>query len=305
MGKKTEHHLYENINTHCFHIIFDFDENGNVCQSEDEWCEEIFTQIPYFAFGDKKAREKFDAEENVVKNSMKLLYNIKEIQEANTDYLENPKQPDDGKYLNRGEFGELILYYLLKKKLNRPQLISKIYFKDTYNAVVHGFDAVHYDKITNELWIGESKLYTSKYHALRELEGDLTSHFNQNFFGQEFTIISDRFKDLGVDNSELESLIDPNSKFLSKLVSMNACFFALFNDPILDSFSYEPASDNISQAFLEKLKKSVQKTRENFDQNTNNFPYKNSLKIHLFLFPVQNKQSLVKKLHEKLKKEQI
>lgn len=304
MGKKTEYHLYDPIKTHCFHIVFDFDENGNICQSEDEWCEEIFTQIPYFAFGDKKVREKFDAEENVVKNSMKLLYEIKEIKEANQAYLENPEPPADGKYLNRGEFGELILYYLLKKKLNKPQLISKLYFKDTYNAVVHGFDAVHYDKNLNELWIGESKLYSSKYQALRDLVSDLTSHFNINFFDQEFTIISDRFQDLGIDNDELKNLIDPKTKFLSKLISINACFFALFNDTILDSFSYEPDSDEISQEFLDRLKESVEETRKGFDDKAKDFPYMSNLKIHLFLFPVQNKQALVKKLHEKLKKEQ-
>ena len=79
--------------------------------------------------------------------------------------------------LKRGEFGELILYYLLQEKLGKPQLISKLYFKDSYNSVVHGFDAVHFDKISKELWIGESKFYKDKNSALRDLADDLNKHF--------------------------------------------------------------------------------------------------------------------------------
>jgi hypothetical protein len=304
LGKKTEHYPYDDIKTHCFHIVFDLDKNGNICQSEEDWCDEVFDEIPNFALGDEKAREiSKDSPRKATRHGMKLLYEVKEIKEANAEYLSSNPSSED-KYLKRGEFGELILYYLLKKKLGKPQLISKIYFKDSYNAVVHGFDAVHYDKESNELWIGESKFYKDKNSALRELADDLDKHFNLDFFKQEFTIISDRFKDLGIQNDEIKDLIDPDTKFISKLVNINVCFFALFDDKILQSFSYEQETDKTSQDFLDKLKISVEKTRQNFDSKTEKFPYKESLKIHLFLFPVQSKYELVRRMHEKLKKEQ-
>ncbi len=55
------------------------------------------------------------------------------------------------------------------------------------------------------------------------------------------------------------------TKFISKLVNINVCFFALFDDKILQSFSYEQETDKTSQDFLDKLKISVEKTRQNFD----------------------------------------
>ena len=71
----------------------------------------------------------------------------------------------------------------------------------------------------------------------------MDKHFNLDFFKQEFTIISDRFKDLGIQNDEIKDLIDPDTKFISKLVNINVCFFALFDDKILQSFSYEQETD--------------------------------------------------------------
>lgn len=306
MGKLTEIHPFDYIKSSCFHIVFDLDDNNKIYQNIEGWCEEIFDEIPNFALGKVKAQEiSGDSPRKAVKQGMKLMYSIKEIQEASSKYLDGEKKKDsEDKYLRRGEFGELILYYLLVKKLNKPQLISKLYFKDSFNAVVHGFDAVHFDQETNQLWLGESKFYKNKNSALRELAKDLTEHFNVQFFNQEFTIIKSRFKDLGIENNQIENLIDPETKYLSKLVNINACFFALFDSKILETFSYNDGTDKVSQDFLDKLKISVEQTREDFEKKIKGFKNRENLKIHLFLFPVQSKYELVKKLHEKLKKEQ-
>ncbi len=173
-GKYTDYYQYDEISSHCFHIVFDIDASNNIVQNEKAWIEEIFDAIPFFALGQDKALEiSKDSPRKAVKQGIKLLYDIKEIREANKEYLTNPKLKFDDKYLKRGEFGELILYYLLQEKLGKPQLISKLYFKDSYNSVVHGFDAVHFDKNSKELWIGESKFYINKNSALRDLVDDL------------------------------------------------------------------------------------------------------------------------------------
>ncbi|MEG0293625.1 HamA C-terminal domain-containing protein [Enterococcus sp.] len=306
MGKLTDLHRYDDIQSHCFHIVFDLDDQNEIYQNIEGWCEEVFDEIPNFALGKAKAQEiSYDSPRKAVRQAMKLMYNIKEIQEASSEYLVGEKKNDsEDKYLRRGEFGELILYYLLVKKFNKPQLISKLYFKDSFNAVVHGFDAVHFDPETKQLWLGESKFYKNKNSALNELAKDLTEHFNVKFFNQEFTIIKSRFKDLGIKDTEIENLIDPETKFLSKLVNINACFFALFDSKILETFSYNDGTDTISQEFLDKLKISVEQTRESFKEKIKDFKNTENLKIHLFLFPVQSKHQLVKKLHKKLKKEQ-
>lgn len=262
-------------------------------------------QFLFFALGQDKALEiSKDSPRKAVKQGIKLLYDIKEIREANKEYLTNPKLKFDDKYLKRGEFGELILYYLLQEKLGKPQLISKLYFKDSYNSVVHGFDAVHFDKNSKELWIGESKFYINKNSALRDLVDDLYKHFNIDFFNQEFAIIKRRFGDLGIQDDDINTLVDPQTKLLSKIININACFFALFDSEIVNSFSYEVGTDKPSQQFLDVLKKAVEKTKVDFDKKISTYPYKDKLKIHLFLFPVNSKYELIQALHEKLKREQ-
>ena len=304
-GKYTDYYQYDEISSHCFHIVFDLDESNNIVQNEKGWIEEIFDAIPFFALGQNKALEiSQDSPRKAVKQGIKLLYDVKEIREANKEYLTNPKLKFDDKYLKRGEFGELILYYLLQEKLGKPQLISKLYFKDSYNSVVHGFDAVHFDKNSKELWIGESKFYIDKNSALRDLVDDLYKHFNIDFFNQEFAIIKRRFGDLGIQDDDISTLVDPQTKQLSKIININACFFALFDSKIVNSFSYEVGTDKPSQHFLDILKKEVEKTRVNFDSKISTYPYKDKLKIHLFLFPVNSKYKLIQALHDKLKREQ-
>ncbi len=304
-GKYTDYYQYDEISSHCFHIVFDLDESNNIVQNEKGWIEEIFDAIPFFALGQNKALEiSKDSPRKAVKQGIKLLYDIKEIREANKEYLTNPKLKFDDKYLKRGEFGELILYYLLQEKLGKPQLISKLYFKDSYNSVVHGFDAVHFDKNSKELWIGESKFYINKNSALRDLVDDLYKHFNIDFFNQEFAIIKRRFGDLGIQDDDINTLVDPQTKLLSKIININACFFALFDSEIVNSFSYEVGTDKPSQQFLDVLKKAVEKTKVDFDKKISTYPYKDKLKIHLFLFPVNSKYQLIQALHEKLKREQ-
>ena len=304
-GKYTDYYQYDEISSHCFHIVFDLDESDNIVQNEKGWIEEIFDAIPFFALGQNKALEiSKDSPRKAVKQGIKLLYDVKEIREANKDYLTNPKLKFDDKYLKRGESGELILYYLLQEKLGKPQLISKLYFKDSYNSVVHGFDAVHFDKNSKELWIGESKFYIDKNSALRDLVDDLYKHFNIDFFNQEFAIIKRRFGDLGIQDDDISTLVDPQTKLLSKIININACFFALFDSEIVNSFSYEAGTDKPSQHFLDVLKKAVEKTKVDFDKKISTYPYKDMLKIHLFLFPVNSKYKLIQALHDKLKREQ-
>lgn len=304
-GKKTEHLIYEN-QTHCFYISFDLGRNeGDIEQQENPWIEEVFDEIANFALGKKRAIEiSQGSPRRAHKLGLRLLYEVKELKEANVLYAQNSNLKNEDKYLKRGEFGELILYHLLANKLEKPQVISKIYFKDNFNSVVHGFDGVHYDIHSNELWLGESKFYKSRNSALTNLAQDLEEHFNIDFFSQEFSIIHNRFNDLGIENDELKNLIDPDTKFISKLIKINACFFALFDSEVFESFSFEEGTDTPSQDFLTKLSEEVNQAKNYFDNQILNYRHKDRLKIHLFLFPVKDKYALVKKMHDKLKAEQ-
>ena len=306
MNYLTNKYEYESIQTYCFHIVFDINDEGQVYQKIDEWNEEIFNEIPFFALGKKRALEisSESGPRKATRDGMELLYKVKEIKEANEYFISADEDTED-RYLKRGEFGELILYYLLERQFDKPQLISKIYFKDSPSGMVHGFDAVHYDKEKNELWIGESKFYKSLSNALRDLANDLSEHFNVNFFDSEFAIINNRLSDYYDDkevSDEIRELIK-SSTFIQRLSNINAWFFALFDSKILDNFKFND-SGNAHNDFKDILEKFAKDTREKFEQKIKDFGNRDRLKINLFLFPVESKFKIVKQLHEKLKKEQ-
>jgi len=87
-GKYTDYYQYDEISSHCFHIVFDLDESNNIVQNEKGWIEEIFDAIPFFALGQNKALEiSQDSPRKAVKQGIKLLYDVKEIREANKEYF--------------------------------------------------------------------------------------------------------------------------------------------------------------------------------------------------------------------------
>lgn len=70
-----------------------------------------------------------------------------------------------------GEGGELLLFLLLERVLQRPQLISKMALKTNTEMHVHGSDGIHAsladDGVLDVYW-GESKLYKSSSDAFRD-----------------------------------------------------------------------------------------------------------------------------------------
>ncbi len=72
---------------------------------------------------------------------------------------------------NSGEGGELLLFLLLERVLQRPQLISKMALKTSTQVHVHGSDGIHADLTDDEvldLYWGESKLYHSSSEAFKD-----------------------------------------------------------------------------------------------------------------------------------------
>lgn len=70
-----------------------------------------------------------------------------------------------------GEGGELLLFLLMERVLQRPQLISKMSLKTNTEVHVHGSDGIHAsladDGVLDIYW-GESKLYKSSSEAFRD-----------------------------------------------------------------------------------------------------------------------------------------
>lgn len=280
-------------NFYTFYIGFDLCDDG-YGQLKDKFYDELFDDIPAFAFGESVMNKKV-ADVGImptVREAMKKIYSIKEIQDAREKYSALTDVED--KYIKRGEFGELLLYHLLHEYFDAEALISKIYFKDSAGSVAHGFDAVHVDVNTRTLWLGESKLYVDGTLAIKELAKDLFNHFTMDFLDSEFQIISNRLSDSNDKHDEfIFKLLDPNTKILKKLADIKVCLFAGFESKSLKHFDKEK--------FDKELIDEVVRLYEVMDKESKSHKWREKLDIYLLLFPYDNKKEFVVSLHNKLK----
>lgn len=280
-------------NLHIFYISFDLLDQG-YGQVKEKFYNELFDDIPAFAFGPDVMNRKKDeiGLMPTVREALKKIYSIKEIQEASKEYLDSTSTED--KYIRRGEFGELLLYHILHEYFGADALISKIYFKDSLGSAAHGFDAVHVDTVEKILWLGESKLYKNPSTAINELAKDVNNHFNVNFLESEFQIITNRIKD-SKDNCDdyILELLDPKTKILDKLAKIHICLFAGFESNSLINFDKDK--------FKKMLEREVEDLEKKMQKQINKHIWSRNLKIYLMLFPLDNKREFVSSLHQKLK----
>ncbi len=196
------------------------------------------------------------------------------------------------KFQQRGEFGELILHLLLRDFHDTIPLVSKIFFKDSQNAIVHGFDAVQIttgDK--KKLWLGESKLYKNGKDGVKELLEDLKNHVNADFLRKEFQLLYKKLPDQIPDVQHWRDLMDKHTtldKIFDNIVVPMVCTYSsdLFK-------TYQEAS----ASFVKDFNTECRGLFKYFDENK----ISTNVEIVLLLLPVSDKDELNKALDEKLK----
>ena len=200
------------------------------------------------------------------------------------------------KYKSRGEFGELFLHMILRQIYKSIPAISKIYFKDSVNNTVKGFDAVHIVQINEklELWLGEVKFYNNAAKAIQDIIAEIQAHTKQNYLRNEKMLLANK--------------IDPDSSFyptLSKLLDQNTSLDELFDCaciPILITYDSDTLKkhNKTTDDFNKELEEEVLAIRQKIEEKTSNLNL--PVKIHLFLLPLQEKSVLIQKLDEQLKR---
>lgn len=199
---------------------------------------------------------------------------------------------DTDKYDRRGEFGELILHALLRETRHTEPAISKIYFKDSVNNTVKGFDAVHVldTPAGLELWLGEVKFYTDINKAITDVLAELEAHFQQNYLKKEFMLLTNKLDPNWSGTEKLQRLLHPNTS-LDTIVSVIVV-------PVL--LTYESATtqafDKTSAEYRTALEIELVKIHQKFKaKNT-----LTNIRIELFLLPMFNKKTLLNQLHMRL-----
>ena len=104
-------------------------------------------------------------------NSIKSIDDELERDEAMTEAVLNARRLFTTKQENTGEGGELLLYILLERHLQVPQILSKLSLKTNTQVQVHGSDGIHAkleEDHTLGLYWGESKIYKNYTSAFAD-----------------------------------------------------------------------------------------------------------------------------------------
>ena len=198
------------------------------------------------------------------------------------------------KYKSRGEFGELLLHVIIRELYNMIPAISKIYFKDSPNDTVKGFDAVHIvDKTESlELWLGEVKFYTDIHDAINDVAKEILFHIGKDYLRNEFIAITNKIDDVWPHADKLKALLDENTSLDE--VFDNACI------PVLLTYDSDVIAkyDEDSEAYRTEIKTEFEGLYDLFRKKVaKGVP----LTVHLFLLPLKTKADLVAAFNEKLK----
>lgn len=198
------------------------------------------------------------------------------------------------KYKRRGEFGELILHAVLRDHYGAQPAVSKIFYKDSDNDTVKGFDCVHLverdDQV--EIWLGEVKFYADLGKAITAVAAELTDHLESNFLKREFVAITNKLDQGWPHSAQVASLLnDANS--LDEIAKHLVI-------PIL--LTYESPStkqaDVTNDSYIAALE--IEATAAWTDL-VDKLDLPLDVSLELILVPLQDKQRLTNLLHQRLK----
>jgi hypothetical protein len=196
------------------------------------------------------------------------------------------------RYKNRGEFGEIVLHLLLRDFHNTVPLISKIYFKDTNNATVHGFDSIHItvEGDVKKLWLGESKFYANGMNGIKALLEDVKEHFKEDYLRNEFTLVSRKIHDDTTEAEHWKRLMHQHTKLDDLFHSIVIPLVCTYTSDMFKSHTEE------TKEYLEEFEKECRTLKAEFDSKN----IHTNLEIVLMLVPVPDKDELNTKFHERL-----
>lgn len=199
------------------------------------------------------------------------------------------------KYKNRGEFGELLLHYILKDLYKTVPAISTMYFKDGPNETVKGFDAVHV--IVNsegnlDLWLGEVKFYNNASKAISNVIPEIKEHFAQDYLLTEFIAITNKLDKESPFYDKLSKLISPDTSLDDIFERICVPVLITFNSKVIDKHT------KYTTTYKEEMKAEMEKHFKQFESQFKKLGI--DIEVHLFLLPLKTKETFVQILNNKL-----
>lgn len=201
-------------------------------------------------------------------------------------------------YESRGEFGELMLHAVIRHEFKTDTAVSKIYFKDTANDTVKGFDCVHISQAEDgqlDLWLGEAKFYSRRHEAIDAVASELQKHLARQYLRDEFAFVIDKIDDTHPFAAELRELLD-EERPLDQIVSrVHVPVFLAYDGKFIDGH------EEVSAEFEEAMAREAMEVREKLLEKIDSEPLPRSVVIDLIILPVKDKKELTRLLHEELR----
>lgn len=126
--------------------------------------------------------------------------------------------------VSRGETGEILLHAVCRQEFATQALVARLYYKSSLDQQVHGFDCVHFRESGSgiELWLGESKFYTTADDAIVKARKSIKEHLDRGFLKAQKTLILPKISDENAQFAEkVQHLFHNNTpldEFLSAMV---------------------------------------------------------------------------------------
>lgn len=205
-------------------------------------------------------------------------------------------------YERRGEFGELLLHLVLREVFGTEPAISKMYFKDSANDTVKGFDAVHVIAPNGgalELWLGEVKFYTDRTKAIRDVVSELHEHSERDYLRSEFTAIAAKLDPAWEHHQELEVLLDARTSLDQVFDVVTVPVLLTYESPVVGSRVRDLEAGASPAATVEYRRQFQEEIAAGLAAfSAKGLPAK--IRVRLILVPLHTKDALVSALHARL-----
>lgn len=210
-----------------------------------------------------------------------------------------------------GEIAEILLYGIMREYFSALPVVPKIFYKQNDNDNAKGADSVHIileDDGRFSLWLGEAKFYNSIDNS--RLDDPVESVLNtleKRTLKKEASVLTN-IKDLDLlipspsVRGQIKEALSPNTS-IDKIRALLHIPILLLHECEITSIA-TAMTEEFKNKLKEKHRKSAQAYFSKLDANNSKREssiYKlDEIKFHLILFPVPNKEVILKKFYDKV-----
>lgn len=200
------------------------------------------------------------------------------------------------------EIGEILLYGIMRHYYNALPVVPKIFYKQNVNDFAKGADSVHIVLEPDgnfSLWLGEAKFYSSIEDArLGTIINSVSETLRTDKIRKENSIITNlhQIEDYGIDGGVIKSIYEALDEKRSidylkprlhiPILLLHECEITQNETRLSDEYL-----NKIKEYHIERANAFVKKKIESDIVEINLY---DEITFHLILFPVPNKETIVK-----------